>query len=175
MCERKGEGTSGDTRRLMVPGPLDVELIGPGMQFQHVAHRQPPSRVPSGSGKDRPHCRYPSRQKTSARYPRAAGQGLAYGLQNTGRRAVLERISGRAPTHRRHRSASLERRTLGAVDPRLVAGVTGVAVGAVVIAGAWIVYRPIVAVILLALVAALVGFLVWRARQAKARVAVAAS
>lgn len=57
----------------------------------------------------------------------------------------------------------------------LVAGVTGVAVGAVVIAGAWIVYRPIVAVILLALVAALVGFLVWRARQAKARVAVAAS
>lgn len=49
------------------------------------------------------------------------------------------------------------------------------AVGAVVIAGAWIVYRPIVAVILPALVAALVGFLVWRARQAKARVVVAAS
>lgn len=57
----------------------------------------------------------------------------------------------------------------------LVAGVTGVAVSAVVIACAWIVYRPIVAVILLALVAALVGVLVWRAPQARARAAVAAS
>ncbi len=49
----------------------------------------------------------------------------------------------------------------------LVAGAAGLAVSAVVVAAAWIAYRPLVGVALLAVVAAAVAFLVWRSRRSR--------
>jgi hypothetical protein len=50
----------------------------------------------------------------------------------------------------------------------LVAGAAGLIVSALVIASAWIVYRPLLGVALIAVAAGVTGFLIWRARSKSA-------
>jgi hypothetical protein len=50
----------------------------------------------------------------------------------------------------------------------LVAGALGLTLSLVVIAAAWVVYRPVVGIGLLAIAAAVAGFLIWRSRKAAA-------
>ena len=57
----------------------------------------------------------------------------------------------------------------------LVAGAAGLSVSAVVVALAWIAYRPLVGVALLAVVGAAAGWLIWRGRRARLQAAAVGS